>query len=353
MKQANEVLSRIQHGSLSPAQVMTIAVCLIINMIDGFDIVVISFVASEIATEWALSPATLGVLFSAGLAGMTIGSLFISPMADRFGRRPIILACLSITTVGMVASAFASTVNQLMLLRLLAGMGIGGILSSLIIMVAEYSPDDRRQFAITLSMIGFPIGAIVGGSLTVLLIGQFGWRAPFLAAGLCTLILIPAVLVFLPESLAFLLSRRAENSLERINHILLRMNKEAVGSLPEPPAVDGQQSNRYAALFSAEFRHSTLYVWLIYFLGMLAMYFVLNWTPKLIFDAGLSREQGIYSGIVINVGALVGILVMSFLSLKVRMVSIIAGYMLCGAVAMIVFGAWHTELIVATAPHSI
>lgn len=349
MTSSNAVLDRVQQGALSPAQVVVIAVCLVINMIDGFDIVVISFVASEIANEWALSPGTLGVLFSAGLAGMTLGSLFISPMADRFGRRPIILTCLAVTTFGMVVSAFANNVNQLMFLRLLSGMGIGGILSSLIIMVAEYSPNDRRQFAITLSLVGFPIGAIVGGSFTVLLIEQFGWRAPFLAAGCCTLVMIPAVLLYLPESLAFLLSSRKDDTLERVNRILQRLDKDVVESLPEPPQSATRDSNKVAALFSRELRQSTMLIWMIYFLGMLAMYFVINWTPKLIFDAGLSREQGIYSGIVINVGALVGILTMSALSLKVSMVSIVATYMLCGAAAMTVFGAWHTDLVVVMA----
>lgn len=197
-------------------QVRAVAICLLINALDGFDILVIAFLAPEIAQHWWLSPDTLGILLSAGLAGMTVGSLLLSPLADRYGRRPAILLSLAVTSLGMVVSAFTGDLAQLTATRFVTGLGIGAMLASLTTIVAEYASDRRRAAAIGFSMAGYPIGAIFGGFATLYLLEAFGWQAVFLFGGLLTGLMIPLSLVFLPESIEYLLTRRDPDTLSAL-----------------------------------------------------------------------------------------------------------------------------------------
>ena len=142
-----------------------------------------------------------GILLSAGLAGMTAGSLLLSPLADRYGRRPAILLSLAVTSLGMVASAFTADLAQLTAARFITGLGIGTMIASLTTIVAEYASDRRRAAAIGFSMAGYPIGAIFGGFVTLYLLEAFGWQAVFLFGGLLTGLMIPLSLIFLPESI--------------------------------------------------------------------------------------------------------------------------------------------------------
>lgn len=122
---------------MRPFQWLAVAVCIVLNLIDGFDVLVMAFTASSVAAEWNLGGAEIGLLLSAGLFGMAAGSLFIAPWADRWGRRPLILACLALSGLGMLASALSQAAWQLALLRGLTGLGIGGILASSNVIASE------------------------------------------------------------------------------------------------------------------------------------------------------------------------------------------------------------------------
>ena len=122
-----DISRTIREGDMTPFQLIAVTICLVINMVDGFDVLAISFAAPEIAREWSLPPTELGILFSAGLAGMVLGALLIGPLADRFGRRAVILVCLCVISIGMLASAAAQNLMQLVPLRVLTGLGVGGI----------------------------------------------------------------------------------------------------------------------------------------------------------------------------------------------------------------------------------
>ena len=157
------ISDQLRVNEMTPFQITAVVICIIINFLDGFDVIAISFAAPEIARDWSLDPAALGVVFSSGLVGMVVGALFLSPLADRFGRRFLILICLAVISVGMLASALADNLNYLVAMRLLTGLGVGGMLSSLTTMVAEYSSDRRRKLAISVLQSGYPVGGIIAG----------------------------------------------------------------------------------------------------------------------------------------------------------------------------------------------
>jgi len=327
---------------MTPFQVMAVAVCLVINMVDGFDVLAISFAAPEIAREWALPPTELGILFSAGLAGMVFGALFIGPLADRFGRRAVILVCLCVISIGMLTSAVAQNLTQLVLLRVLTGLGIGGMLASLNTMVAEYSSDRRRQLAISFLQAGYPVGGIIAGAASVYLMGNYGWRSVFVFGGALSACMIPLVLIRLPESLDYLLQQTSTGTLEKLNALLRRLGQPQLEQLPEPPAAPSRSA--VAQLFSREFRFRTFGMWACYLAVMCAWYFVVNWTPKILVDSGLSLDSSISGGLLLSLGGVVGGLALGFLAGSFNVNRLVAAFMVLSVVAMTAFGAMATNL---------
>jgi len=296
----------IDQGAMSRFQVLAVALCVALNMLDGFDVLVMAFTASEVAREWSLSGARLGVLLSAGLVGMAGGSLFVAPWADRFGRRAVTLLCLGVITLGMLGSVFAQGPTQLAAFRVFTGIGIGGILASLNVITSEYSSSRWRSTAISLQVTGYPIGATVGGTIAALLITSYGWRSAFLFGAMASGLMIPVVIRSLPESLDFLLARRPADALRRLNLLLSRMGRPEVSELPELQAEEHADRNPVRRLFSGHNARSTLLIWAAFFLVMFGFYFITSWTPKLLVAAGLTTREGITGGVLLNLGGIVG-----------------------------------------------
>src|SRR5258706_4167147 len=219
MHMTGDARAQLREGPMSSFQIMIVVITTALNMIDGFDVLAISFTAPLIAREWVVTPQPLGILLSAGLAGMALGSLFLSPVADILGRRAVLIASTAVLSVGMLASAVTGNVLELAVCRLLTGIGVGGVLASGNTLLAEYSSERWRDLSISTMVVGYSAGAIVGGSISAYLIAAFGWRAAFIFGGVCSTVLLPAVFV-LPESLDFILASKAKNPLSRANQVL-------------------------------------------------------------------------------------------------------------------------------------
>ena len=177
---------RLRNEPMTSFQMVAVIICIALNALDGFDILAITFAGPGITKEWGLGPGGLGIVISTGLVGMTIGSLTLAPMADTVGRRPTILLCLVLMTVGMLLSATADSVVTLVVWRVVTGLGIGGMLASINAMVAEYANDERRDFCVGLMAIGYPIGGVLGGMASAWLLAHFDWRAVFVFGGVAS-----------------------------------------------------------------------------------------------------------------------------------------------------------------------
>jgi MFS family permease len=165
---------QLEEKPMEAFQWVVIALCFLINMLDGFDVLVMAFTAASVSSEWGLGGIELGYLLSAGLIGMALGSLFIAPWADRFGRRPLILLCISIAGLGMLASSQASSVSMLGGLRFLTGLGIGGVLASSYVIAGEYANRKWRSLAISLQSTAYALGATIGGLIAAQIIPHLG-----------------------------------------------------------------------------------------------------------------------------------------------------------------------------------
>jgi benzoate transport len=334
----------MDEGGMSRLQVVAVALCVVLNMLDGFDVLVMAFTAPQVAQEWGLSGTHLGVLLSAGLFGMAGGSLLVAPWADRFGRRAVILLCLAVITVGMLLSGLTTTPNQLLALRVLTGVGIGGMLASLNVITSEYSSRRWRSTAISLQVTGYPIGATIGGSIAAALVTKYGWRSAFLFGGLASAIVVPLVLRHLPDSLDFLLARRPPDALQRLNGLLRRMGRPEIAELPPRPAEAPGALKAVGRLFAPGAAGATFLVWSSFFLVMFSFYFVTSWTPKLLVSAGLSSRQGITGGVLLNLGGIAGGFLFAYLAPRFALRPLASAYLLLTAACVSVFGACAADL---------
>ncbi len=328
-------------------QVLAVAVCIFINMLDGFDVLVISFAGPAIAKVWNLAPGQLGLLFSSGLVGMMLGSLFLAPLADRIGRRPIVLVSLTLVSAGMLLSSVAQGLYWLAATRVMSGLGIGAMLAALTATVAELTPGDRRAFAISLLQTAYPVGAILGGMVSAGMIAGFGWRSVFVLGGVLPALLIPFVLVALPESLAFLAARRTPGSLARINATLRRLKRPELDELPPLAAWTGPARGSVAALIAPAHRRNTMLIIFAYVMVMMTLYFVLNWTPKVVVDSGLTVAEGIRASVLVNIGGVVGASIFGVLAVRFREVRTLRVYLVLCMLGLIGFGLadMHTAML--------
>ena len=296
----------IAQGPLTRFQLAAIAVCIGLNMLDGFDILAMSFSASGVKADWHLLDARLGQLLSAGLVGMAAGSLLLGPVADRSGRRNVVLFSITLAGAGMLGSAAARGFGELLVLRVVTGLGIGGTIASGAVIVSEYAPDRWRRTALGAYATGYSIGATVGGALAAYAIPRYGWRSAFVIGGTMSLLLLPVAARKLPESLDFLLTRRPASALARINTLLAAMGRAPVTALPAPAASGGDSSVPLRAQLALLMTPSTLLVWAMFFCTMAGFYFIVSWTPRLLHAAGLSASQGLTGGVLLNLGGILG-----------------------------------------------
>lgn len=338
------VLDEVKSGPMSRFQVLAVALCVLMNMLDGFDVLAMAFVGPHISSDWHLTGKQLGYLLSAGLFGMAAGSVIVAPAADRVGRRVLILLCLPTIAGGMLLSAFAQDTTQLTILRLITGLGIGGILPSINVITAEYSSDRWRNTAISLEVSGYPIGATVGGIAAASILVHYGWRGVFAFGGLLTALLIPLVMRGLPESIDFLVSRQPADALEKLNSVLRRMGRSSITELPVRDLSEQKAGQRpWAAIVSGPLKYRTLALCVTWLMVMFSVYFVLSWTPKLIVAAGMTPHEGLRAGILLNVGGIFGGILFGLLSLKVRTRPLLCVYFMFTAVLFACLGLYVTS----------
>lgn len=337
----------VDNGPMSRFQWCAIAVCVLLNTLDGFDVLVMSFTAKTISGEWHIDSGTLGLLMSSGLAGMALGALLVAPWADRIGRRPVILIGLPVAAAGMMLSSASQNWQQLAMLRLLTGVGIGAVLACSNVIAGEFASRRWRGLAVSLNSTGYAVGATIGGISSVALIDHYGWRSVFLAGGLATLAVIPVAFLLLPESLDFLLSRRPANALNRVNSLARRMGQPMLPELPERDASKPRSAGGLRRLLAPDLRRSTLVLWGAFFLVMAAFYFVTSWTPTLLVEAGMSSTQSLTGGTLLNLGGVFGTALLGALAARYALNSVLRVYLFVSAALVMIFAASTGTLVLA------
>jgi benzoate transport len=333
----------IAAAPMRARQVAAIAVCVALNALDGFDVLSISFASPGIASEWGIDRAALGVVLSMELIGMAVGSLLLGPFADRIGRRPTALLCLLVMASGMFATTQVGSIGALAATRLFTGLGIGGMLATTNAMVAEYANDRWRGAAVAVMAAGYPIGAILGGSVATMLLASGTWRDVFAFGAAVTAIFVPIVLLLAPETVGFLMHKRPERALERINRALGGLGHRAVTALAEARE-EHRRRVSWSELFAPGLRRITLLLTLAYFFHIMTFYFILKWIPKIVADMGFSPASA--GGVLVwaNVGGWAGALLFSALALRIGLRGLVAAAMVASVAMVAAFGRGQTDL---------
>ena len=344
--EAATVRAQLNSREMSFAQWEVVLLCTAINMLDGYDVLVMSFAAAPVAADWQLDPASLGLLLSAGLVGMALGSVVLGSLADALGRKRLVNICLIMVTIGMIVSAYTQSQLQLLALRFVTGVGIGGMLATLTGLVSEYSNDKRRGICMGLLQSGYPLGALFGGVIAAQIIQYADWRSLFLFGGGLSAVLLPLILIRLPESLDFV-SRSGGSGAHNIKRRLLErfdLSESQQGMVEED--LDQAAGSWRSCFTPPETRMNTLLLWSCYLALMFSFYFVVSWTPKLLVDAGLSTSQGISAGAILQAGGLVGALVIGLLGSKYAVNKLAAWFFSLSVVLILAYGWADAELTI-------
>jgi MFS transporter, AAHS family, 4-hydroxybenzoate transporter len=301
-----DVATTIDDAPIGRFQRQVFVLCALISMLDGFDTQAIVFTAPSLAADWKVSPASFGPLFSATLLGSLIGVLIVGRLSDRYGRRWATIATVALFGLATLSGASAHSVTELILYRLLAGFGLGGVLPNFMALAAEYAPHRRRSSVVVMTLWGFPLGAVLGGLLSSLLVARFGWRSVFIAGGTAPLLLVPLLIARLPESIRYLAMRpEHRDKVLRVLRMLFPSGHYDAGDRVIVPETNGSAGG-FRLLFARGRAAGTVLFAIAMFMSLLLTYLLLSWIPLLLRESGMSLRDALFGSVIFNFAGIVG-----------------------------------------------
>jgi len=333
----NDPRETLDKAPMSLLQIMVVLVTCVLNGIDGFDVLSISFASNGIAEQFQVNSVALGVVLAMELVGMTIGSIALGGIADSFGRRRTSLFCMMIMSLGMFATPFVTAIPQLLACRVFTGIGLGGLLAAINAMAAEFANRKRRHLCVSIMSIGYPLGGVIGG----IIVSQFfkgSWHSIFFFGCAVTTLFIPIVFFLVPESVHWLIRKQPKDALKRVNAALRRMGHSPVDELPAVSLEARKKTMK--DLFSPGLVRITTIVTLAYFFHIITYYFILKWVPRAV-HLFLHQPESIANSILVyaNVGGAMGGIVFGLLTLRFCPKKLTIGTMAIGALFVAFFGS--------------
>lgn len=298
-----DVQSFINAQPLSRYQWRIVLLCFLIVFLDGLDTAAMGFIVPALTQDWGIDRASLGPVMSAALIGMVFGALGSGPLADRFGRKIVLVAAVFLFGLFSLLSAFSSNIEQLLALRLLTGLGLGAAMPNATTLLSEYTPERLKSLLVTSMFCGFNLGMASGGFVSAMMIPALGWQSLLLLGGVLPLLLAVVLVVWLPESARYLVVRN--RGADRVRKVLAPIAPADVAvatdfSVPEQNTA--QSRNVFKVVFAGTYSAGTLLLWLTYFMGLAIVYLLTSWLPTLMRDSGASMEQAAFIGALFQFG---------------------------------------------------
>jgi MFS transporter, AAHS family, 4-hydroxybenzoate transporter len=336
----------IDDGPLTGFQIGTVICCALVSALDGIDTQSIGVAAPFIADELGVKLADFGPIFSSALVGATVGAASFGPLADRFGRKTLLILAVLLIGFFTILTVFANSVPMLMAFRVLAGLGLGGATPCFIALTSEYTPARLRAALVTLMWSAFPLGGLLGGLLNWYLIPHAGWRAIFYLGGVAPLVLALLLFFYLPESIKFLLVQR--NDMKAVARIVARFGSPAVGG--EPHFVLDEKPLPGASirhLFTEGRALGTLLLWVPFFMGFGVLTVAVLWTPALLKLNGIAPANTAFVVAFNGLGGFIGQSTSGRLIQRFGILPVLIPAFLLGAVATVGLGYGASSIALA------
>ncbi|SSW70365.1 3-hydroxybenzoate transporter MhbT [Achromobacter veterisilvae] len=309
----------IDQERLGAFQWRVLILCFMIALFDGFDTQAIAFTGPAILAAFNLQAGALAPILTAGIVGMTVGAMTLGLIGDRIGRRPAIMIGLALFGLSTLATAWATDTTHILVLRFIAGLGMGGCTPVLLALAAEYGPARLRGAIMTGVLLGLPAGAMLGGLLAARMLPVIGWEGIFVVGGLAPLALLAVTALILPESLYFKATRRDPDSqryIARVLSLISRRKLEADARFTVPEESVAKASVK--ALFSGGHGGKTVAIWSVYLLNWVAWFMLLSWLPTVLKAAGLPAAQAPMGTVIVNAVFIICAIPLSFLLPRVN-----------------------------------
>jgi MFS transporter, AAHS family, 4-hydroxybenzoate transporter len=331
------VQSLIDDAPLSRFQIATFLLCFAILVLDGYDTVVVGYIAPALKAHFGAAPAQLAPMFGAGLFGLTVGSFVFGPVADRFGRKPTLLVSIALFALFSLLSAWADSIRMLTVLRFVTGLGLGGAMPNAYTLAAEYCPKRLRATLVAPIGCGIAAGGALGGLAAPHLIGAFGWQSMLVAGGVLPVILVFMLARWLPESVRHLVAHGERQAEARA--IMSRI-------APDVDLSDARLTLDETPVRGFPVRHllrrgiggGTLLLWITAFMALFVIYFLGNWLPILIQQSGVPfREASLMTALYLT-GNSLGAILLGVLMDRFNPQYVLAVAFVCAAASLASFG---------------
>jgi AAHS family 4-hydroxybenzoate transporter-like MFS transporter len=333
-----DVAKLIDGQQIGRFQIRVLLLCAAAMFVDGFDTQATGYVAPALSAALALKPGALGMVFAAGGLGAILGGLVLAPYADRVGRKPIIVGSLIFFAICTLLISLANTVPQLIWMRFAIGLGLGGVVPNALALTAESMPKKFRVTLVLMTWLGFSFGSALAGPITAHILDAHSWRAVFIFGGTLPLVIAPFLILGLPESLHGLTQRGVDG--RRIAATLVRMNRAWVFREPIQFINSEKKEKGFpvALLFREGRAPITLLLWVMFFMNMLALFFLSSWLPTVLHRAGLAQHAAIVITALLHFGGIAGGLAIAPLCDKLNPYLVLAVAYICSGTFIVGIG---------------
>jgi AAHS family 4-hydroxybenzoate transporter-like MFS transporter len=332
-----DVGEAIDNSQVRPLHYGIFAMCALGMIMDGFDIQALGYVAPTIIQEWKIAPSMLGPVFGASNLGVLVGQLSFTMLADRIGRRPVLIWGTVAFSLLTILTARATSVGELLAMRFLAGTALGSIVPNVTALISEFSPRRVRIQMLTYIGIGFTVGAALGGFIAAALIPAFGWRSVFYVGGVAPLIIAAMMTVWLPESLQMLVLRNRKR--DYVGLWLKKLDPSLRVTSTTRFLVKEENRNGIPVMHLLQRGRAvaTILLWIVFFMNLFNLYSLSNWLPTVVRSAGYPTSTAVLVGTMLQVGGLISPFLMAWLILRKGFFPVLtATFLICtGSIALI------------------